>query len=185
MLRNSSSRVCSPRSVSSSSAQTLSTCHSRRAHTRPPPLNDVITMLRFTSLLTHEIAIMCSCPSCNLPPLQKHTQHVCPAGVGPRDYVIDIEWMGWRQLGSLWLFFLASYSDVISGCSHRLRACVPVCVSWLVWLCVETKMTSVTIRFIWRLLSLFSPSAFPLKWKKSSQFIVIVLSSLLKETRGA
>lgn len=56
--------------VSSSSTQTLSPCHSRHAHARLPPANDVISMPHFMSPLTHEIAIMCSCPACDH---KKHT----------------------------------------------------------------------------------------------------------------
>lgn len=59
----------------------------RRVHARPSPINDVISMPKFMSSLSHEIAIMSSCPACDC----KHTQHFSPAGVGHCDYVIDAE----------------------------------------------------------------------------------------------
>lgn len=60
----------------------------------PPPANDVISMPHFMSPLAHEIAIMCSCPACDHTHKNKHTKYARPAGVGPLDYVIDIERMG-------------------------------------------------------------------------------------------
>lgn len=91
---------------------------------------------------------MCSCPACKRQKRsrrrrEKNTQHVCPAGDGRCDYVIDIGWIGWRPLGSASPVFLASYSDVIRGCIHT--HCVYMCVS--VSLCVG--MHNYTRRQTW------------------------------------
>lgn len=101
--------------------------------THPPhPHPSTIKTPHFISRLGHKVTMICLCPSrshrgthSSWPVLQP----LAPPPPPPSDYVIDTEWMGWRQLGSGWLspFSLAGYGDVMSGWSHTEWVCVGMC----------------------------------------------------------